>query len=124
MRFKTDENLPVKVAELLRQYQHDALSVQDQQMAGQGDPQVASVCQAEGRALVTCDLDFSDIRADPPEDYHGIIVLRPAVQSDSSLLRLVNRAIPLIDVERLDGCIWVVNDHRVRIRGTGSPGTP
>ena len=124
MGFKTDENLPVEVAELLRQHQHDALSVQDQQMAGQGDPQIAGVCQADGRALVTCDLDFADIRAYPPEDYHGIIVLRPAVQSVSSLPRLVNRVFPLIDVEPLDGCIWIVDDHRVRIRGTGPQGTP
>jgi hypothetical protein len=89
MRFKTDENLPVEVTELLRQHRHDAVSVQDQQMAGQADPQVARVCQAEGRALVT-----------------------------------LNRALPLIDVEPLDGCIWVVDDHRVRIRGTGPQGTP
>ena len=34
MRFKTDENLPIELTELLRQHQHDALSVQDQQMAG------------------------------------------------------------------------------------------
>jgi Domain of unknown function (DUF5615) len=71
MRFKTDENLPVEVAELLRQHQHDALSVHDQQLAGQVDPRIARVCQTENRALVTCDLDFADIRAYPPEDYHA-----------------------------------------------------
>ena len=124
MRFKTDENLPVEVAELLRQHQHDALSVHDQQLAGQVDAEIARVCQIENRALVTCDLDFADIRAYPPEDYHGIIVLRPAVQSVSSLLRLANRALPLIDVEPLDKRIWVVDDHRVRIRATGPQGTP
>jgi predicted nuclease of predicted toxin-antitoxin system len=124
MRFKTDENLPVELTELLSQHQHDVRSVQDQQMAGQGDPQIARVCQVEGRALVTCDLDFADIRAYPPEDYHGIIILRPAVQAVSSLLRLMNRALSLIDREPLDGCIWVVDDHRVRIRGTGPQGTP
>jgi predicted nuclease of predicted toxin-antitoxin system len=124
MRFKTDENLPVEVTDLPRQHQHDALSVQDQQMAGQGDPQVARVCQVEDRALVTCDLDFADIRAYPPEDYHGIIILRPALQTVSSLLRLMNRALSVIDVEPLDRCIWVVDDHQVRIRKTGSQGTP
>jgi predicted nuclease of predicted toxin-antitoxin system len=124
MRFKTDENLPVEVTELLRQYQHDALSVQEQQMAGQGDPQIARVCQSEQRALVTCDLDFADIRAYPPEDYHGIIVLRPALQTVSSLLRLMNRALPLMDVQPLDGCIWIVDDHRVRIRGAGPQDAP
>lgn len=116
MRFKTDENLPLELAELLRQNHHDALSVPEQQMAGQGDPQVARVCQAEGRALVTCDLDFADIRAYPPADYPGIIILRPALQNVSSLLRLMNRAMPLIGIEPLTGCIWIVDDHRVRIR--------
>jgi hypothetical protein len=72
---------------------------------------------------VTFDLDFADILAYPPEDYRGIIVLRPAVQSVSSLVRLMSRALPLLDVEPLDGRIWVVDDHRVRIRGAG-PGIP
>jgi predicted nuclease of predicted toxin-antitoxin system len=124
MRFKTDENLPIELTQLLRQHQHDALSVQDQQMAGQTDPQVALVCQSEDRALVTCDLHFADIRAYPPEDYRGIIILRPAIQTVSSPLRLMNRALPLIGVEPLEGCIWIVDDHRVRIRGSGRPGSP
>jgi len=38
MRFKTDENLPIEVAELLRRHGHDALSVIDQQLAGHPDP--------------------------------------------------------------------------------------
>ena len=124
MRFKTDENLPIEVAELLRQHQHDARSVSEQQMAGQVDPLVAQVCQSEDRALITCDLDFSEIRAYPPEDYPGIIVLRPALQTISSLLRLMNRVLPLLDPEPLAGRIWVVDDHQVRIRGTGPPGAP
>ena len=38
---------------------------------GAVDPDVAQACQKEARALVTLDLDFSDIRAYPPEDYQG-----------------------------------------------------
>jgi predicted nuclease of predicted toxin-antitoxin system len=124
MRFKTDENLPIELTDLLRQHQHDALSVQDQQMVGQADSLVAQVCQAEDRALMTCDLHFADIRAYPPEGYHGIIILRPSIQSVSSLLRLMNLALPLIGVEPLEGCIWIVYDHRVCIRGSGRPGSP
>jgi predicted nuclease of predicted toxin-antitoxin system len=124
MRFKTDENLPIEVTELLRQHQHDALSVPEQQLAGQGDPQVAPVCRTEGRAIITLDLDFADIRAYPPEDYGGIVVLRPAVQNVSSLVRMMNRVLPLLGREPLEGCIWIVDDHRVRIRGTGTQGVP
>ncbi len=37
MRFKTDENLPTQIVELLRQHGHDAMSVPEQQMSGQPD---------------------------------------------------------------------------------------
>lgn len=117
MKFKTDENLPVEVVELLQREGHDALSVVDQQLAGHPDVDVAAVCQAEQRALVTLDLDFSDIRSYPPEDYFGIVVLRPVLQTISSILRLTTRALSLLDTEPLAGRLWVVNEHRVRIRG-------
>ena len=81
MQFKTDENLPVEVAEALRDAGFDALTIHDQKMVGDSDPQVASVCQNEKRALVTLDLDFSDIRTYPPDQYPGIIVLRPRNQA-------------------------------------------
>ena len=47
MKFKTDENLPVEIAELLRQHQHDALTVLDEQPGGQPDPILAAACKAE-----------------------------------------------------------------------------
>jgi len=37
MKFKIDENLPVEVAELLRQSGYDALTVLDQQLGGEAD---------------------------------------------------------------------------------------
>ncbi|MEX0712553.1 MAG: DUF5615 family PIN-like protein [Pirellulales bacterium] len=121
MRFKIDENLPIEVAELLRQHGHDALTVPDQNLAGQPDPRVALVCRHEGRALVTLDLDFSDIRHYPPADYEGIIVLRPALQSITRFIRLMGRVVPLLDQEPLKGLLWIVDDHRVRVRGTALP---
>jgi len=42
---------------------HDALSVTDQGLGGSSDPQVAAICKSEGRALVTLDVGFADIRA-------------------------------------------------------------
>ncbi len=118
MRFKTDENLPIEVAELLRRHGHDALSVIDQQLAGHPDPDVARVCQAEKRALVTLDLDFADMRAYPPGLYSGLVVLRPGMQAIPMILRLVEQMIQLLASEPLDGHLWIVEEQRVRIRGT------
>jgi predicted nuclease of predicted toxin-antitoxin system len=116
MRFKIDEDLPDAVADLLRQNQHDALTTLEQQLAGHPDPQIATVCQAEQRALVTLDLDFADIRSYPPEQYPGIIVLRPALQTVPSILSMMRRVLVLLDQEPLPGRLWIVDDHQVRIR--------
>jgi hypothetical protein len=77
MRAKLDENLPVEAAELLRTAGWECHSVYDEGLAGADDPEVASACQAGARVLFTLDLDFADIRAYPPSEYLGIVVLQP-----------------------------------------------
>lgn len=114
--FKTDENLPIEVAELLRQAGHDVQTVLDQSLGGEPDPRIADVCRAEGRALVTLELDFSDIRTYPPADYPGLIVLRPATQTIPNLTRLVSQVIALLATEPLAGRLWIVDETQVRIR--------
>ena len=121
MRFKLDEHLPLEVKDLLEQHKHDAITVVEEGMSGSIDPDVAQVCRNEARALFTFDLDFSDIRAYPPEDYHGIVVLRPAIQSITTLLRLTTRILRLLEQDPLKGHLWIVEDNQVRIR-EGSQG--
>jgi hypothetical protein len=53
MRFKVNENLPIEVAEMLRQAGHGAASVLEKQLGGSDDDQLAALCQLEGRILVT-----------------------------------------------------------------------
>lgn len=121
MRFKIDEHLPLEIKDLLAKHQHDPVTVADEGMAGSIDPDVAQVCRKEARALLTLDLDFSDIRAYLPEDYHGIVVFRPVIQSITTLVRLTTRLLTLLEREPLVGHLWIVEDHRVRIR-EGSQG--
>ncbi len=120
MYFKIDENLPVEAAELLRDAGHTAATIHDQKMVGYPDPDVASVCQQERRALVTLDLDFSDIRVYPPDQYHGIIILRTRINAKPFALALVQSIIPLLGQEPIDGRLWIVDERRVRIRDGGS----
>jgi predicted nuclease of predicted toxin-antitoxin system len=117
MKFKTDENMPVEAADDLRQAGHDVLTVANQQLAGQPDGRVAEVCRLEGRALVTLDLDFSDIRVFPPSDYAGIIVMRPSVQTVKNIQRLIGQTIALLTIEPLAGRLWIVDEGQIRIRG-------
>ena len=58
MKFKVDENLPVRVAQRLQEAGHDAVTVLDQQLGGATDAVLVQICQQENRALITLDLDL------------------------------------------------------------------
>jgi|GEM_PF-4831521 len=55
MQFKSDENLPVEVKEILATAGHDTMTVHDQKMVGTPDSFVAAVCREECRSLLTLD---------------------------------------------------------------------
>jgi len=115
-RFKVDENLPVEVAELLRQAGYDALTVHDEDLVGTLDPQIASICQNEKRALITLDTDFADIGAYPPKDYFGFIVLRLRMQDKHHVIKVFNRLLKMLPAEKLEQQLWVVDENRIRVR--------
>jgi predicted nuclease of predicted toxin-antitoxin system len=117
LEFKVDENLPVEAAKLLASAGHDAMTVGDQRMAGQPDMSVATVCRREGRASVTLDLDFADIRTYPPGEYAGIIVFRLARLDKPRILSVLHRLLPVLEHEPLEGKLWIVDETSVRMRG-------
>lgn len=116
MKFKVDENMPAEAAGILRAAGHEADTVEEEGLAGSEDSVLALHVQQEARALITLDLDFSDIRAYPPADYHGIIILRPKRQDKFTVLELVRKFFPLLTTENLINSLWIVENDRVRIR--------
>jgi predicted nuclease of predicted toxin-antitoxin system len=116
MRFKIDENLPVEAAESLRQAGHEATTVPQQGLSGEPDEHIALVCQKEALALVTLDTDFAEIRAYPPSQYSGLIVLRLRTQDKSHVLHVLKRLLPLLSTDPLAHYLWIVEEERVRVR--------
>jgi len=116
VRFKVDENLPVELAEILRQGGHDAFTVGDEQLAGSSDDTLAATCRQEARVLVTLDLDFANVCAYPPSDHPGIIVLRLARQDKPHVLRVFSGLFALLASEPLEKHLWIVSETGIRIR--------
>lgn len=116
MRFKIDENLHDDVADLLRGHGHDAQTVFEEGLRGHADGEIAEAARREGRAVVTLDLDFGNIREYPPEQYRGVIVLRVVDQSRRHVLRVMDRLIAVLDCAPLEGHLWVVSESGIRIR--------
>jgi Uncharacterized protein conserved in bacteria len=120
VRFKVDENLPIDVAALLRSAGHDALTIFDQSLIGEDDSRILDICREEERALITMDLDFSDVRSYPPQEYFGLIVLRLHRQDKPYLIETIRRVIPFLEHEQVEHRLWIVEQNRIRVRGEDS----
>jgi predicted nuclease of predicted toxin-antitoxin system len=121
MRAKLDENLPVDAVELFRAAGWDCDTVRDEGLSGAEDPEVGAVCRAESRVLFTLDLDFSDIRAYPPSEYVGIVVLRPAEPGRRMVLEMLTRALPVLGAHWANHQLWIIEPGRVRVRSASEP---
>lgn len=116
MRFKLDENLPAEMADLFNGAGHDAETVIDQQLGGVSDADLAAVCIQERRAIVTLDIDYSDIRTYRPSAYPGIVVFRLRDQTRDHILEIGTRFLQRLSSRSLAGQLWIVEESRIRVR--------
>jgi predicted nuclease of predicted toxin-antitoxin system len=115
MRIKLDENLPQALVPKLTAAGHDIQSVQHEGLTGKPDADIWRATQAEGRFLVTQDLDFSDVRRFQPGTHHGILLVRLRNPSRSELAARVAYLFHQERVEDWAGCFVVATDRKVRV---------
>jgi predicted nuclease of predicted toxin-antitoxin system len=116
VRFKIDENLPAEAAEILKSAGFDAHTVADEDLAGAHDETVADASRSEARILVTLNLDFANIRAYPPGEHAGIVVLRVKHQDKVTVLIYLRRLIMALARRSPSGELWIVDGNRIRFR--------
>lgn len=116
VRFKLEENLPASLGAVFKAHSLDVDTATAEGLAGAPDARVAAACQRDGRALVTFDLDFADLRVYPPADYPGFIVLRLSTQAADHVVRVMDQVLRLLPTEPVAGHLWLVEDTQVRIR--------
>jgi len=116
LKLKIDENLPGEGATLLRNAGFEADTVSDENLAGADDSEILRRSQVEGRVLVTLDLDFGNVRAYPPAEHAGIIVLRLKRQDKHKVLAMMSRLASTLPSRTPDGELWIVEADRIRFR--------
>ena len=116
MILKLDENLPADLSSWLRAEGHDVTDVVEEGLGGEADPPVLKAATAEGRILLTFDLDFADIRHYPPGTHAGIVVFRLQDQRWKTLQTPVERLLAGGSLDRLEKGLAVVDETRVRYK--------
>jgi predicted nuclease of predicted toxin-antitoxin system len=116
VKFKLDENFGTRTQQLFRAAGYDVETVRDESLQGQSDQTIYEICCAEGRCLVTLDLDFSDVTRFPPPQTAGIVVIRvPRNPSLSLLEQLIRQFLRALAKNPVDKNLWIVEVGRIRI---------
>jgi predicted nuclease of predicted toxin-antitoxin system len=115
MKIKLDENLPLRLANLLKDLGHDVHTVREECLTGHSDPEIWEEAQKESRSLITQDLDFADSRKFVPGSHHGILLVR---LRSPNRRNLIGRIIELFQKESVgdwSGFFVVATERKIRV---------
>ena len=116
MKFLIDMPVTPQAVAYLQGRGHDAVHASQVGLSSVPDTEILRAARAEGRIVVTADLDYPRLLALLKADGPGVILFRGGSYSDAEMLALLERAIrPSGEVE-LARSITVVDAHRIRRR--------
>src|SRR5271170_7168747 len=120
MNIKLDENLPLRLATLLKDLAHDVHTPHDERLVGHTDSEIWEAAQKESRFLITQDLDFSDLRRFAPGSHHGILLVRLRSPNRRDLVGRIGELFQKENVSDWARCFVVATEHKIRVLKPGS----
>jgi len=115
MNIKLDENLPIRLATLLKELGHDVHTLHDERLIGHADSEIWEAAQKESRFLITQDLDFSDSRRFAPGSHHGILLVRLHSPNRGNLVGRIAELFRTEDVREWARCFVVATERKIRV---------
>lgn len=95
---------------------HDAVHAFSLGMASAPDAVILEKARAEGRVVITADLDYSWLIAVQKADSPGLILFRGGSFSDREMLALLDRVLAQAAELDIEHAITVVDRNRIRRR--------
>lgn len=119
-KFLIDANMPKEAVAVILASGHDALTLHDVGLRDAPDSAIADHARRNGLIILTRDYDFADVRAYPPRDFSGIVVLQVPDTGTASMICALVRDLMLRDdiIAQLAGHLAIVEFGRVRLRNS------
>jgi len=116
MRFLVDACVDVRVRAWLREQGHDALHLRDEELQKLPDGGVFTKAAAEGRVIVTIDLDFGEILSLARGQVVSTIVFRVRDTRADALIARLAAVLPGAEPRLARGAIVIIEPARFRVR--------
>jgi len=116
LRLLADMNISPKTVALLRERGWDIVRVPELLPLDASDEQVLERARADGRVVVTQDLDFSALLALSGEDCPSLVTLRLAASDPEGVARRLLEVLPEVAEALQEGSAVTVEETSVRIR--------
>ncbi len=114
MRFLVDMPLSPKLAEYLRQQGHDAVHASDIGLSFSPDTVILENAKAQGRVIITADLDYPRLLAQAGDCGPGLILFRGGNYSEQQAKELLIWALKVIPENELPNSLVVIDKKRIR----------
>jgi predicted nuclease of predicted toxin-antitoxin system len=116
VKFLIDMPVTPRAAAHLQVLGHDAVHASTVGLSSASDLEILEASRAEGRIVVTADLDYPRLLALQAAQAPGVILFRGGTYSDAEMLDLMDRVLSQVEASDLETSITVVDEGRVRRR--------
>jgi len=116
MRFLANAGISPKTVQFLRRAGHDAVHVRELGLQRATDREVADRAGAEGRVLLTFDLDFGSVLALNVVDRPSVVIFRLSDERAESVNRRLETVLAEQGKALEAGSLVLVEDARYRVR--------
>lgn len=116
MKFLADMGVSMSTVSALRQLGHDAVHLRDQGLMRMVDADIVEKALAEGRVVLTFDLDFGEIMAVSNDARPSVILFRLRNQTPRAVTPRLVHVIGECQEQLADGAFVTVEDYGYRVR--------